>query len=71
VTRHIADSDNQWESPIFGITVEGRVGRPEYVKQACDSSLQRLGIDLIDIYFQHRGDPSVPIEETVGCLSLA
>jgi aryl-alcohol dehydrogenase-like predicted oxidoreductase len=41
-------------------------GRPEYVRQACDASLQRLGIDVIDLYFQHRVDPAVPIEETVG-----
>lgn len=41
-------------------------GRPEYVAQACDASLKRLGIDVIDLYYQHRIDPSVPIEETVG-----
>ena len=41
-------------------------GRPEYVAEACDASLKRLGIDVIDLYFQHRVDPSVPIEETVG-----
>ncbi|MFK4471744.1 aryl-alcohol dehydrogenase-like predicted oxidoreductase [Paenibacillus sp. RC73] len=44
-------------------------GRPEYVKQACDRSLQRLGIDVIDLYYQHRVDPNVPIEETVGAMS--
>lgn len=44
-------------------------GRPEYVKQACDASLQRLGIDCIDLYYQHRMDPSVPIEETVGAMA--
>ena len=43
-------------------------GRPEYVKQACDASLKRLGIDVIDLYFQHRVDPKVPIEETVGAM---
>jgi aryl-alcohol dehydrogenase-like predicted oxidoreductase len=43
-------------------------GRPEYVKAACEASLKRLGIDEIDIYFQHRVDPSVPIEETVGAM---
>ena len=43
-------------------------GRPEYVKQACDASLQRLGVDEIDLYYQHRVDPSVPIEETVGAM---
>ena len=41
-------------------------GRPEYVIQACDASLKRLGVDVIDLYFQHRVDPKVPIEETVG-----
>ena len=44
-------------------------GRPEYVRQACDASLKRLGIDVIDLYFQHRVDPKVPIEETVGAMS--
>ncbi len=41
-------------------------GRPEYVHQACDASLKRLGVDVIDLYFQHRVDPKVPIEDTVG-----
>jgi aryl-alcohol dehydrogenase-like predicted oxidoreductase len=41
-------------------------GRPEYVIQACDASLKRLGIDVIDLYYQHRVDPAVPIEDTVG-----
>jgi aryl-alcohol dehydrogenase-like predicted oxidoreductase len=44
-------------------------GRPEYVRQACDASLQRLGIDVIDVYYQHRVDPETPIEETVGAMS--
>ena len=44
-------------------------GRPEYVRQACDASLQRLGIDTIDLYYQHRVDPDVPIEETVGAMA--
>lgn len=43
-------------------------GRPEYVRQACDASLQRLGIDTIDLYYQHRVDTSTPIEETWGAL---
>lgn len=43
-------------------------GRPEYVKQACEASLKRLGVDAIDLYYQHRVDPSVPIEETVGAM---
>ncbi|HEX6390379.1 MAG TPA: aldo/keto reductase [Solirubrobacteraceae bacterium] len=44
-------------------------GRPEYVKQACEGSLQRLGVDVIDLYYQHRVDPSTPIEETVGAMA--
>lgn len=44
-------------------------GRPEYVKSACDASLKRLGIDSIDLYYQHRVDPNVPIEETVGAMA--
>ncbi|MCP3795226.1 aldo/keto reductase [Paenibacillus sp. CH40] len=47
----------------------GVSGRPEYVKEACDRSLQRLGVDVIDLYYQHRVDPNVPIEETVGAMS--
>ncbi len=43
-------------------------GRPEYVHQACDASLRRLGTDHIDLYYQHRVDPDVPIEETVGAM---
>jgi aryl-alcohol dehydrogenase-like predicted oxidoreductase len=45
-------------------------GRPEYVQQACDASLQRLGVDVIDLYYCHRKDPAVPIEETVGAMAL-
>src|SRR5213595_1792633 len=44
-------------------------GRPEYVRAACDASLKRLGVDTIDLYYQHRVDPTVPIEETVGAMS--
>ncbi|MUL36109.1 aldo/keto reductase [Gloeocapsopsis dulcis] len=44
-------------------------GSPEYVHQACDASLQRLGLDYIDLYYQHRVDPNVPIEETVGAMA--
>jgi aryl-alcohol dehydrogenase-like predicted oxidoreductase len=44
-------------------------GRPEYVQSACEASLRRLGIDTIDLYYQHRVDPSVPIEETVGAMA--
>jgi aryl-alcohol dehydrogenase-like predicted oxidoreductase len=44
-------------------------GRPEYVRQACDASLARLGVDHIDLYYQHRVDPTVPIEDTVGAMA--
>ena len=44
-------------------------GHPDYVAAACDASLQRLGVDHIDLYFQHRVDPSVPIEDTVGAMA--
>ncbi len=44
-------------------------GKPDYVRRACDGSLRRLGVDHIDLYYQHRVDPKVPIEETVGAMS--
>jgi aryl-alcohol dehydrogenase-like predicted oxidoreductase len=44
-------------------------GRPEYVRRACDASLRRLGVDYIDLYYQHRVDRTVPIEETVGAMA--
>ena len=44
-------------------------GKPEYVRRACDASLRRLGIDVIDLYYQHRVDPTVPIEDTVGAMA--
>ncbi|HEX6094984.1 MAG TPA: aldo/keto reductase [Thermoanaerobaculia bacterium] len=47
----------------------GISGRPEYVRKACDASLQRLGIDVIDLYYQHRVDNETPIEETVGAMA--
>lgn len=50
-------------------TFVGVDGSPEYVKQACDASLSRLGVDRIDLYYQHRVDPKVPIEDTVGAMS--
>lgn len=48
---------------------QGINGRPEYVRRACDASLQRLGIEQIDLYYQHRPDPQVPITETVGAMA--
>ncbi|HEV3047649.1 MAG TPA: aldo/keto reductase [Solirubrobacteraceae bacterium] len=63
----------------FGIKIEpggpGEVhrrsidGRPEYVREACEASLQRLGVEHIDLYYQHRVDPGTPIEETVGAMA--
>jgi aryl-alcohol dehydrogenase-like predicted oxidoreductase len=47
----------------------GISGRPEYVRSACDASLSRLGVDHIDLYYQHRVDPQVPIEDTVGAMA--
>jgi aryl-alcohol dehydrogenase-like predicted oxidoreductase len=47
----------------------GVSGKPEYVRAACDASLKRLGVDTIDLYYQHRVDPNTPIEETVGALA--
>src|ERR1700761_7833173 len=44
-------------------------GRPEYVPEACEASLKRLGVDVIDLYYQHRIDPTVPIEDTVGAMA--
>jgi aryl-alcohol dehydrogenase-like predicted oxidoreductase len=44
-------------------------GRPEYVRQSCEGSLKRLGIDVIDLYYQHRVDPATPIEDTVGAMA--
>jgi aryl-alcohol dehydrogenase-like predicted oxidoreductase len=59
----------------FGIVSRGEGGargvdgRPEYVKSACDASLRRLGVDVIDLYYLHRVDPATPIEETVGAMA--
>ena len=77
VGRAIADRrDDVVLATKFGIvrdpenaTARGINGRPEYVKQACDASLRRLGVDHIDLYYQHRVDPQTPIEETVGAMS--
>jgi len=44
-------------------------GRPEYVRAACESSLRRLGVDVIDLYYQHRVDPDTPVEETIGAVA--
>jgi aryl-alcohol dehydrogenase-like predicted oxidoreductase len=48
---------------------KGISGKPEYVRQACDASLKRLGVEVIDLYYQHRVDPTVPIEDTVGAMA--
>ncbi|MEP0813454.1 MAG: aldo/keto reductase [bacterium] len=56
---NVRDADGNWR---------GVCGKPEYVKAACDASLSRLGVDCIDLYYQHRVDPETPIEETVGAM---
>ena len=48
---------------------QGINGKPEYVRQACEASLKRLQVDVIDLYYQHRVDPNIPIEETVGAMA--
>lgn len=53
----------------FGNTPDGVKGSPDYVRQACEASLTRLGVDVIDLYYQHRVDDKVPIEETVGAMA--
>jgi aryl-alcohol dehydrogenase-like predicted oxidoreductase len=75
VGRAIADRRDQVVlATKFGIvrdedgTRHGIDGSPEYVRKACEASLQRLGIDHIDLYYQHRVDPDTPIEETVGAM---
>ena len=50
-------------------TFQGVNGNPEYVRQSCDASLRRLGVDVIDLYYQHRVDPDTPIEDTVGAMA--
>lgn len=50
-------------------TYRGISGKPDYVRQACDASLRRLGVDVIDLYYQHRVDLETPIEETVGAMA--
>jgi aryl-alcohol dehydrogenase-like predicted oxidoreductase len=50
-------------------TVRGISGKPDYVRSACEGSLRRLGVETIDLYYQHRVDPETPIEETVGAMA--
>ena len=50
-------------------TFKGVNGKPEYVRQSCDASLRRLGVEVIDLYYQHRVDPDTPIEDTVGAMA--
>src|SRR5690349_13473498 len=57
---NVRDAQGNWK---------GLNGRPEYVRSACDASLRRLGTDVIDLYYQHRVDPAVPIEDTVGAMA--
>ncbi len=63
IMRSAPSKDGGW-APITGIC-----GRPEYVRSCCDASLKRLGVDHIDLYYQHRVDGEVPIEETVGAMA--
>jgi aryl-alcohol dehydrogenase-like predicted oxidoreductase len=49
--------------------VRGVSGKPDYIRQSCEASLQRLGVETIDLYYQHRVDPSTPIEETAGAMA--
>ena len=63
IMRSVPSADSAW-APITGIS-----GRPEYVRSSCDSSLRRLGVNHIDLYYQHRVDAEVPIEETVGAMA--
>lgn len=58
------DRNNGHPSPITGVD-----SRPQHVKEVADASLKRLGIDVIDLYYQHRVDPNVPIEDTVGAMA--
>jgi len=77
VGKAIADRrDRVFLATKFGIKLDpndpaarGVDGRPEYVQQAAESSLTRLGVDHIDLYYQHRVDPNVPIEDTVGAMA--
>jgi aryl-alcohol dehydrogenase-like predicted oxidoreductase len=77
VGKAIADRREQvFLATKFGVRLDandpqarGVDGRPEYVQSACEASLQRLGVDHIDLYYQHRVDPLVPIEDTVGAMS--
>jgi aryl-alcohol dehydrogenase-like predicted oxidoreductase len=76
VGRAIADRRNEVVlATKFGVVrtadagFRGVSGRPEYVREACDASLGRLGVETIDLYYQHRVDPDVPIEETVGAMA--
>ena len=50
-------------------SVRGVNGKPDYVRQSCEASLRRMGVDTIDLYYQHRVDPATPIEETVGAMA--
>lgn len=77
VGKAIADRrDKVFLATKFGIVRDGNdgsrrgiSGKPDYVRHACDASLKRLGVDHIDLYYQHRVDPQTPIEETVGAMA--
>ncbi len=63
----IATKFGNMRSPEGGFL--GVNGRPDYVRQCCEASLKRLGVDVIDLYYQHRVDPNTPIEDTVGAMA--
>jgi aryl-alcohol dehydrogenase-like predicted oxidoreductase len=77
VGRAVAGKRDQYViATKFGIvrdpndpTKRGVSGKPDYVRECCDASLRRLGIDVIDLYYQHRVDPDTPIEDTVGAMA--
>lgn len=60
--------DQIWQRAIARRRL-GVNGKPEYVQQSCDASLKRLGVEVLDLYYQHRVDPNVPIEDTIGAMA--
>ncbi|CAB5393827.1 unnamed protein product [Rhizophagus irregularis] len=70
MSAYYGSFDEQENIKLLNRSIElGISGTPEYIRQACESSLKRLGVDCIDLYYQHRVDPNTPIEVTVGTLA--
>ncbi|KAG7440952.1 Aldo/keto reductase [Guyanagaster necrorhizus] len=67
--RNPGKRDSIFLATKFGVTMQGTRGDPEYVKEQCYKSLKRLGVDYIDLYYQHRVDPNTPIEKTVEAMA--